>query len=259
MNFQLPKWLVYGLGALLMVFVALLVIGKVDDLSKTLRDRQPAHTISVPAQGKVTATPDLATITVGVQSTAPTAQAVQDQTDQKVNKIIDAVKQLGVPKEDIVTSQYNVFPQHDYQNGTDTITGYQANKTITIKIKHFDQSQDQLSKVISAATDNGSNQIDGVAMSFDNPDALREQARKIAIENAKAQAKDLADASGVKLGRVVSFQESSDNVPYPVPFADSGMAKSVAPMAAGQPATAPVIEPGSQDIVENMTVIFEIK
>src|SRR3989344_4581423 len=116
MNPILPKWLVPTLGALLSVFVLLLVVDKAYSLNQVLRNKDPKNTISVPAEGKVSATPDLATITLGVITQGTTPQQVQEESTKKINRIIEAVKNDGVAKEDIVTSQFNLFPRHEYRD-----------------------------------------------------------------------------------------------------------------------------------------------
>jgi len=254
----LPRWLVPTLGALLSIFVLLLVVDKVNSLSETFKNKNPKNTISVPAEGRVTATPDLATVTLGVVSQGATAQAVQDDSTKKINRIIEGVKNDGVAKEDIVTSQFNIFPRHEYKDGKDTIVGYEANQTITVKVKGIDKSQDRLGKVLVSAADNGSNQIYGVSMSFENPDDLRQEARKLAIAKAKEKAQELASVAGLSLGRVVSLSESGGGgFPGPMPYATEALGR--AGDIAMDKTIAPSIEPGTQDIIENMTVTFEVR
>ncbi len=255
----LPKWLVPTLGALLSIFVLLLVVDKAYSLNQIFQNKNPKNTISIPAEGKVTATPDLATITLGVLTQGATPQAVQDESTKKINRIIEAVKNDGVPKEDIVTSQFNISPRHEYNDGRDSIVGYQADQTIIVKVRGVDKSTDRLSKVLIDATDNGGNQIYGVSLSFDNPDNLRQEARKQAIEKAKEKAQELAQVAGLRLGRVISISESGGGYPGPIPYAAEAFGRGGSADVALDKAVAPTIEPGSQDVIENITLTFEVK
>lgn len=254
MNNSLPKWLVQTLGILLIIFLALLVIDRASSLQQVLANKNPKNTISVSAQGKVIAAPDLATVNLGVFTTASTAAEAQSESSKKINQIIDFVKKQGVSKEDISTSQFSIYPMQDYRDGKTTITGYQANQTITLKVREVDKSTEKLSTILGGVASNGANQINGVNLGFDDPDNLRQQARKQAIEKAKEKAKDLASAAGLRLGKVVSVSES-------------GMASPVMPMAYGlggadmamEKSVSPNIEPGNQDVTADMTVVFEVK
>ncbi len=253
----LPKWLVVGLGGLLIAFVALSVVGKSKEISDTYSNKNPKNVMTVSAEGKVSATPDLATVTLGVVSQGVNAADVQEQNSKKVNKIIDFIKAQGITKDDISTSQFNVYPRYDYTNGKNEINGYEARQTISIKVKGVDKSSDNLGKILSGATNNGANEVSGVALSFEDPDNLRQQARQQAIEKAKAKAQELAKTAGITLGKVVSVSESG-NFDYPVPmYAGAGMGGGMALDSAKS--VSPNVEPGSQDITAQMSVVFEVK
>jgi hypothetical protein len=206
------------------------------------------------AEGKVSATPDLATVSVGVITNGATAKAAQQEMTTKANQIIDFVKKLGIDAADITTANFSVYPNYNYNNGRNDITGYQANQTVTIKVHGVDKSTDVLGKVLDGAVVNGSNQVQGITFSFNDPDNLKQQARLLAIDKAKQKTQDLAKATGLKLGRIVTISEGTISSPSPMPYATGmgggGMdAKSV-------PSS---IEAGSQDVTANITVIFELK
>ena len=95
--------------------------------------------MAVSAEGKVQAVPDLATITLGVVSQGSNAADVQDLNSEKINKIIDFVKQQEISKDDISTSQFNIYPQYNYKDGRSEIIGYEARQTITIKVRGVDK------------------------------------------------------------------------------------------------------------------------
>lgn len=256
MNNLLPKWLAAGLGGLLLVFVALLVVDKSHTLVDAFQDKKPDNTISISAEGKVTATPDLATVNLGVITQGITAADVQSRNNEKINQITAFIKGQGINKEDITTSNFNLYPQRDYRNGQDVIVGYQANQTVSVKVRGIDKSTEQLGKIIDGAANNGANEVTGISLSFDNPDDLKEQAREQAIQKAKEKARQLADTAGLKLGKVISISETGGG--YPTPVYDVATRNAAAGGLAAKTIT-PSIEPGSQDIIEQMTVVFEIK
>jgi uncharacterized protein len=241
-------WMV--LGILGIVFLALLIIDKGYNVKESIRPSYPKNTISITADGKASGTPDLATISVGVASSAATAKAAQDNMTKKVNDVTAYVKSQGIDEKDITTSNFSIYPSYDYNNGQ-KISGYNGNETVTIKVRGVDTSTDRLGKVLSGAVENGSNQISGIYFSFDDTNALKQQARKDAIEKAKQKAQELAGQTGLKLGRIVTVSdyESPSYQPYPMDSFGRGGANQ----------SAPVIEPGNQDILSSVTVTFEVK
>jgi uncharacterized protein YggE len=264
----LPKWLVTVLGALLIIFVAFLIVQQAYSFSQVVKNQKPSNTISVSADGKVTATPDLATVDLGVMTQASTATDAKNQNDTKVNQIIAFVKQQGIAAADIQTQQLNLYPQQSYGGGVmvpggapttapsaPTITGYQAQQTVEVKVRGVDKDQSVLEKVLDGAVNNGANEVDGVNFGFANPDSLQQQAEDTAIANAKVKAQALAQAAGLSLGKVVSVSESGNSFPQPMPYAlNSSMA-----LGGAAKSVAPDIQPGSQDITETMSVTFEVK
>lgn len=250
----LPVWVVNGLGGLLMLFVLLLIIQKANDLKNAIPNTKPANTISVSGEGKVTATPDLATVNVGVLSQGTTAVDVKNQNNDKVNKVIAFIKQQGISDKDISTSQYSFYPQQDYNNGTPRITGYQGNQAVTVKVRGVDKDQSVLEKILDGAVNNGANEINGVNLTVEKPTDLQNEARRLAIADAKKKAQELAREAGLNLGKVVSIAESNVGYPVPMPYALGMGGGGVA-----EKSIAPSIEPGSQEITETMTVVFEVK
>lgn len=255
---MLPKWLVNILGGLLVIFVAFLIVQQGYNFSNIVKNQKPANTISVSADGKVTATPDLATVNIGVLSQGTTAVDVKNQNNDKVKKVTEFIKAQGISAADITTTQFSFYPQQDYNNGTPRITGYQGNQSINVKVHGIDKSQDILEKILDGSVNNGANQIQGVNFSFENPDSLQQQARKLAIDKAKVKAQDLAQEAGLSLGKVVSIAETNSGFPGPMPYALNS-APAMAGGMADVKSIAPNVEPGSQDISESMTVVFEVK
>lgn len=253
---SIPKWLVNGLGGLLVAFVALLIIQKAHELQNTFKNSKPANTISVSGEGKVSTTPDLATVNIGVMSQATTAVDAKNQNNEKINKIISYVKSQGIKDADISTSDLNLYPQQTYpvNGGNPTITGYQQTQTVTVKVHGVDKDQSVLDKILDGVVNNGANQVNGVSLSVEDPSALQQKAQVKAIADAKQKAQQLAQEAGLTLGKVVSVSENSGGLPVPMPYA-VGMGGG----AMASKSIAPNIQTGSQEIDEMMTVTYEVK
>lgn len=255
-NFRLPGWLIPILGVLLIAFVGLAAVQKGYEVSKNFKPSKPDNTISISAEGKVTATPDVASVNLGVFSQATSASTVQDSNSSKINQVIAFVKQQGIPNEDIVTSQVSIYPQYDYSGGSNRITGYQANQTVTVKVRGTADLGERVGRILDGATDNGANEVQGVYLSIDDPDELRQEARKKAIAKAKEKAAELAAEAGLTLGKVVSISESGGGYPIPLYYGKDAVTEG---RGGAAPSVAPDIQTGSQEITENVTMVFEIK
>lgn len=243
-NEFLPKWMINTLGALLIIFLILLCLQQWHAL------KGPSQTMNVTATGKATMVPDLATVTIGVVSDGASAIEVKDKNNQKINQMIAFIKQQGVDDKDIQTTTFYSSPKYNYTNGQNNIIGFTANQTVTIKIRAIDKSTAQLEKVIDGAVMNGANQVQGINFSFSDDNQLSQTARKQAIELAQQKAHEIANVAGLKLGRIVNVMTSESGGFTPRPYA---MAVNVATKS-----TAPNIEPGSQDVSETVTVVFDV-
>lgn len=244
------KKLLSLVGVLVAIFLVLAVIDKAGVLLKSWTSPKPSNTISMSAEGRVNAKPDLATVSVGVLTTSKTAKEAQDNNNKSINQITDAVKKLGIADEDITTSNFSIYPNYIYEGGRNEINGYQASQTLSVKVRGIDASTDTLNKVLDSAVESGSNQLQGVTFGFADADNLKQQARTQALEKAKTKAQELASQAGLKLGRIVSISDSSSS-DYPTPYYDM---RSEAGGAA-----ASSVQTGSQDVTATMTVIFEVK
>jgi len=241
-NYRLPIWIASILGCVLIIFVVLLNVHQFQLI------RGDSQLLSVSATAKAESVQDMAIVTVGVVSEGLTAQAVKDQSSNKMNQVISFIKQSGIDDRDIKTSQFYISPKYSYNNQQQTVVGYQANQTITVKVRKIDKSSQQLQIIIDGAVTHGANQIQGIDFSFEDNDSLVQNARKQAIDKAIANARQIAKDAGLKLGRIVNVITSASGNPEPMFTPNVALAKS----------TSSQIELGSQEVFATVTVIFKI-
>jgi uncharacterized protein len=239
-------------SAVVVFFIALFAFTKLAGpipLSVSSVVTSKSDTFTVTGEGKVTATPDIAVVTAGVQTQGATVKQIQQELNTKINKITDAIKKLGVDSKDIQTTNYNVSPIYDYRNGTQRITGYQANSNVTIKVRNLDSANG----VVDAATANGANQIGGISFDVSDKTKAENEARTKAVEEAKKKAELAAKTAGFSLGKVINYNENFGGVPRPLMYAKAEM-----DLAAGNAAPTQ-IEPGSSEIVVSVSLSYEIR
>lgn len=254
---HLGKVIIKTLFGILLVYVIIYVgaltrnqikkyysIGKMD---------RPQNTVSITGEGKVSAQPNIASVQVGLVTDNADVAAAQKENTGKMNKMILAVKALGVADADVQTSQYQIFPKYDYTNGKTTISGYTVSQSVTIKIRDLSK----ISAVLNATGQSGANQVSGLQFTIDDPASLEAQARDKALVQAGQKARVLAQALGVNLVRVVSYSEyAPQGGPMPM-FARGAEVGIGGGIDASAPA--PSIQPGSNEIKVNVNVVYEIE
>lgn len=204
--------------------------------------------LAVVGVGKVDIVPDTASVDLGiVVNDANTVNEAQSKINTVNNAIVEGLKQLGIDKADIKTSNYSISPNYDYsKGGAGTISGYNGNATVTVKVKQTDK----LTQVIEAGTKAGANQVMGTNYLIDKPEVYQEQAREKAISNAKEQAQKLANNLGIRLGKAVNIVESSNTEPIPMLFKSQELGLGGESLPAD-------LQPGTQTITSTVTVYFE--
>lgn len=212
--------------------------------------RQPG-TIRVSATGEARTPPDRAWADFGVETEAATAGQAAEQNARKMEAVIAALVRAGVPRENVRTSDFNVFPVHenlrDGSTGEPRIRGYRAANLVTA------QTDDvrRVGPLVDAALAAGANRIQGVRFGMRDPDRARDAALRDALRRARAEAAVLAEGMGVQLGRVLDVSTAATPpMPYPVAYR---MAAQMADAGAATP-----IEPGQQTVNATVTVVFEI-
>ena len=205
--------------------------------------------LAVVGEGKVEVTPDTAYIDAGITvDRASTVAEAQKKINETNNKIINSLREIGIEKADIKTSNYSINPNYKYENNDNRVDGYNGNVTVEIKVR----DPQMASKVIETVTAAGANQIQGSRFVVDKPELYREEARNAAIKNAKEQAEKMTRNLGIKLGKVVNIVESSPGQSTPISY--EKFAEDLGGGGGG-----PAIEQGSQTLTSVVTLYFEKK
>jgi len=173
---------------------------------------QPAPSLNLSAYGEVKAAPDMATITFGVQTEAPTAQQAMRDNATQMTQVVAALRRAGIAERDIQTSGLNLSAQYDYvQNEPPKLRGYQAVNRVTVVINDLTKVGTTADAVVAA----GVNQIDGISFGLKDPAAAENQARQLAVRNLQAKAQLYAQSLGVQLSGIRNLTEGGGYAPQP--------------------------------------------
>lgn len=205
------------------------------------------RTITVTGQGEASAAPDLAVMSIGVQTEGNTAAAALRQNSAQMSATIKKLKDLGVADKDIQTSGLSINPRYDYEKNRSNprVIGFTASNRLTVKLRDLDEA----GGVIDQAVQSGANTLGGISFTFSDPKPLYEKARKDAVARARAQAELLTEAAGVDLGQVLTIQDGYVSAPSPQPVR--------ARMSMAEDSSVP-IQAGESSITASVTIVYEI-
>src|SRR3990167_9302094 len=249
MNTQF-KLLIWS-GTAVLVILAIFLLASTNQVVNTAAT---TNTVSFSCEGRVVAKPDIAKISLSIVTDALTSKIAQDENSKKSKAVTDYLKKQNVDDKDVKTTGYNIYPQYRYPNpptgggGQPTITGYQVNQSMEIKVRDLDKVSNILDGVVSA----GANQVNGLSFEIDNPDALKSEARAKAIADAKKKANELKSQVGISLGKIVNFSENTGGYPMPVHF-DA----KVGGMGGG--GGGPSVPTGENEITVSVSITYQIK
>lgn len=170
------------------------------------------RSLSVNGKGVVSVLPDTAVVHLGVETTEKTAEEARQKNADAMDTVLKTLEELGVQKESIKTSRYQLDPNYDYMetgNGR-VLTGYTVTNMIQVTTKDIDR----VSILIDGLTSSGVNIFNGVSFSVSDTNAYYKKALGLAVENANSSASSLAAAVGVSIGTPVKVEEVSSANSY---------------------------------------------
>jgi uncharacterized protein YggE len=218
-------------------------------------------TINVTGTGEVTAKPDVAQFSFSVRGEGADSSAAQTASAEKINAITAYLKANGIEEKDVKTEGYTLNPKFKYEqkpclfgsycpSGEQIADGFEVYQSITVKVRAIDTA----GTLLAGVGEKGATDISGLNFTVDNDDAVKTEARKLAIKDAQAQAEVLAESLGVKIVKMVSYNEDS-----PIsPMYEGGM-MDMAMSAKVESAPTPEVPVGESKTVSNVTITYEIK
>jgi len=260
-NIEIQK--IYKWAWIVLIILAVFLGAKTLDALKGLRSVDPAYnSISVSGEGEAFAVPDLATFTFTVSADTKTVSDAQTEVTKKMDAILSALKDLGIEEKDIKTTDYSAYPRYSYTQSICSPTscspsrqileGYTASHSVTVKVRETEDA----GAALSAAGDNGATNLSSISFTVDDMDKITEEARAAAIKQARDKAKTLSKELGVRLVRVVSFNDSTDGG-YPIPYGREALGMG-GDMAVAQ-AKAPTLPTGENKVRVVVNVVYEIR
>ncbi len=257
---KVAKWV----GVLLAIFLAVISIKELTSIQYVGKDTPIMNLITVNGKGESVSIPDIATFSFSVTENAKTVGDAQGKSSTKINSVLKAIKGAGILDKDIKTISYNINPHYDYVpvpcstnimcgQTKSVLSGYDVSQTIQVKIRNLDKA----GSILDTVGGLGVQDVNGLTFGIDDIDTVKAAARNTAIENAKEKAKTLAKNLGVKLVRITSFYDQSDDM-YPI-YAAESMSAGYGMKSAMAPAPTTDIPSGEQKVTAKVSITYEIR
>jgi len=246
-------WIVAGVAGIVVALAtggtALALAGSGSSATSTISDgaacNGSAPKLTVQGTGMASGTPNLLTISVGIDVTDPNAQASLADDNSKASAVTAALKQGGVLDKDVQTSNLQLEPRYSSKGA---ITGYEVTDTLTAELRDFSSAGSIIDAVAGAAGD--AVRINSLTFSMADSRGIEDQARTDAVHQAVSHARSMAQAAGEWLGPVCSL---SDNSPVGSLSPDETFGLSAASSAAVP------VEPGTQQASAQVTMVYALE
>lgn len=205
--------------------------------------------LDVVVTGEVTRVPDLARISAGVVSQAPTAVAALTANSAQMTRVLAALRRAGIAERDIQTSSVNLSPSYRYaDNQPPVLIGYGASNQVTIRFREIARA----GAILDTLVREGANQIAGPSLEVERPGPALDEARVLAVRAARARADIYARAAGLSVSRILSITENGGDYRPPPPQPMAMMQRGMADMETK-------IVPGEQALAVSVSVSFELR
>jgi uncharacterized protein len=237
------------MGFQALLAVAILCVAPASARGDESAGKPSPATMRVSGEATISVKPDQAEINLGVMTQAPSGQEAASENARKTDAVLSALRKALATGTEIKTVGYSLTPNYRYpkEGGQPTISGYTARNSVRVKTGELDQ----VGKIIDAATQSGTNNVEGLQFTLkDEQAALAEALRRAAVQ-ARAKADALASALKVKIARVLEVNESGQPI-RPI----YAQADSMRVSAAAAPPTP--VEAGTIDVRASVTLTLEI-
>ena len=202
------------------------------------------RTITVNGEGSTTVPPNYALLQIEVTTEGSEVEEAQRRNAAIMNQVIQSIIGLDIPRENIQTAAYNIFPRYDYVDGKQVFRGYEVTNAISVKVPDISM----VGKVIDTAVANGANRISSIEFRLDDEEVYYQRALSKALMTAQLKSKTIAETMRLSVSpqaiEIVEDKEGSPIVPYRAMLLESSTG-------------ATPIEQGVITIIARVTVKFQ--
>ncbi len=209
------------------------------------------YSISIEGLGEADVVPDVAKISYTIESRGATTEEAQNKNATVGNSIIDRLGQEGIDKKDVKTTYYSSYQNYKYDALGNSIPGGDWTTTQSVEVTVRDTTK--TSSLLSLVGQLGATGISGPTFEIDDEEPAKNEARKLALEDAKEKAQEIAASLGLKLKAISSYSEWQDQPYYGYEMGSSYEAMDT------KAGASPTVEAGQQKVKIHVTISYTLE
>lgn len=151
--------------------------------------------LTVDGTGSIKATPDTASIVLGVQTENIDLKTAQNENAIISTKVINSLKSIGINEKNMSTASYTIEPIYDYVDGKQIFRTYR----VTNNIRTTTKSINNIGEIVDTATANGVNLVNNITFFLSDPAPYYRKALNLAVEDVLMKARAISNSIGVTL------------------------------------------------------------
>jgi hypothetical protein len=217
---------------------------------RAMADGPPVRSVAVTGSGEVSAEPDLARVTLGVEARKPTMAEARTEVAATVDRVLALTRSLKIDPKQVNATRVQVQPEYSWneQDRKRVLLGYLVSRQVEVEVRDLEQ----LGPLLERAVDAGVNQVGDPQLDSSHRKVLEREAMTKAVQDARLNAETLAAAAGVKLGSVRTLNGQSSAMPVPM-YRDRGVA-----MAAADAAPAATYQAGEMKFSASVSADYDL-
>ncbi|MBP9625298.1 MAG: SIMPL domain-containing protein [Veillonella sp.] len=208
--------------------------------------------ISVSASASRTISPTYALLSLGISTSAADVGQAKVENDRVMSAVVSRLQALGVTKNNIKTSYFNVNPQYDYSannGGANKVKGYTVTNRVTVRINDLNN----VSKIIDGTVNAGATSVDSLQFNADITPDLTDQLITEAVKSGRHQADVVAAAAGEQVGKLKSANVTTNST-----YSNDVSPRLYKVNAVALSSSTP-IEKGDITVTQNVDLVFTIQ
>ncbi len=207
----------------------------------------------VNGEGKISVAPDVAILTLGIESQEVSVADAQAKASEAMDKVMQALKAQGIEDKDIQTQYFNISQVTNWNENKEEVIGYRVTNTVTVKVRTIENAGEVIDAVVTAGGD--LTRINGITFTVDEPADYYVDARELAITHATNKAQQMAEKAGFTLGKITYITENSGS--YGINYRNYYTMEDA--MGIPAPTVVAPVSIGELEITATVQIAYEIK
>lgn len=227
------------------------LIALLTGLPLSTRAAEPATppSVEVTGLGEVKIEPDQVILRLGLETFGPKLKDVQNEIVQRTQALVNALKEKGVKNGDIQTEMVQIDPQYSFDQAKRKFIEYTARKNFTVTLENVESYGGVLEKALESGVDH----VDGLEFKSSKIKALKDEARKLAVQDARRKAAQMAGTLGQNAGKAIHIRENDVEGPRPL------LMRAAAVESFKGEGVHDALAPGEISVNSSVSVVFELK